>query len=312
MSVLPTLLVEHPLFLEHLVPPGHPERPARLIAIAEKLAQPRFAELVREQANAVDHASLVAVHPERYVSAIAAATPADGLSRIDADTFLSPHSFEAATLAAGAVCGAIDAIVAGRATNAFCSVRPPGHHAEAELAMGFCFFNNAAIGARHAQRVHGAERVAIIDWDVHHGNGTQAIFWDDPTVLYASTHQWPLFPSTGAESETGAGNIFNVPLRAGTRGPAFRAAFASRILPVVAKFRPDFVIISAGFDAHWRDPLADLALNEDDFAWATMETMAVADQTCGGRVVSTLEGGYDLEGLSDSAAAHVAALASAA
>jgi acetoin utilization deacetylase AcuC-like enzyme len=198
--------------------------------------------------------------------------------------------------------------MAGVVSNAFCPVRPPGHHAEPHRAMGFCLFSTVAIAARHAQHSHGAERVAIVDWDVHHGNGTQAAFWDDPSVLYVSTHQWPLYPGTGAASETGAGNIVNVPLPAGTDGPAYRAAFTEKVLPAVDAFAPDLILVSAGFDAHYRDPLGELRLEAGDFAWATLELMELADKHCAGRIVSVLEGGYDLEGLAESAAAHVSAL----
>ncbi len=303
-----TLLIEHPIFAEHLVPPGHPERPERVNAIRRRLSGPRYSPLLRETAPQATLADVTAVHPDRYVSAIAAAVPESGLAMVDMDTALSPRSYLAALHAAGAACAAVDAVMTGRAGNAFCAVRPPGHHAEAELAMGFCLFNNAAIAARRAQIRYGAERVAIVDWDVHHGNGTQAIFWEDPSVLYASTHQMPLFPLTGAASETGAGNIVNVPLRAGTKGPEFREAFAARVLPALDRFRPDLVVISAGFDAHWRDPLADISLNEADFAWATSRLMEVADRACAGRIVSVLEGGYDLAGLAESVAAHITAL----
>ncbi len=303
-----TLLIEHPIFAEHLVPPGHPERPERVNAIRRRLSGPRYSPLLRETAPQATLADVTAVHPDRYVSAIAAAVPESGLAMVDMDTALSPRSYLAALHAAGAACAAVDAVMTGRAGNAFCAVRPPGHHAEAELAMGFCLFNNAAIAARRAQIRYGAERVAIVDWDVHHGNGTQGIFWEDPSVLYASTHQMPLFPLTGAASETGAGNIVNVPLRAGTKGPEFREAFAARVLPALDRFRPDLVVISAGFDAHWRDPLADISLNEADFAWATSRLMEVADRACAGRIVSVLEGGYDLAGLAESVAAHITAL----
>jgi acetoin utilization deacetylase AcuC-like enzyme len=221
---------------------------------------------------------------------------------------MSPRSFEAASRAAGAACLAVDEVMAGRVANAFCAVRPPGHHAEADRAMGFCLFNNAVIGARHAQRAHGAARVAIVDWDVHHGNGTQAIVWSDPTILYASTHQMPLYPGTGAESETGVGNIFNAPLPPGAGGVEFRDAFNARILPALTAFSPDLIVISAGFDAHWRDPLASLNLTEDDFVWATMALQEIAERTAGSRIVSLLEGGYDLEALGASVAAHVATL----
>jgi acetoin utilization deacetylase AcuC-like enzyme len=305
---LATLLVEHPIFHEHLVPSGHPERPARLTAIKQKLAEDRFTGLLREDAPASDRAAIAAVHPNPYFERIENAVPARGISPIDGDTVLSPKSLLAAVHAAGAAIAGVDAVFSGRAANAFCAIRPPGHHAEADRAMGFCIFNNAAIAARYAQRVHRADRVAIVDWDVHHGNGTQAIFWDDPSVLYASTHQMPLFPLTGSPSETGAGNIVNVPLAAGTRGPQFQAAFAEQIIPAVDRFEPDLIIVSAGFDAHWRDPLADMALTEADFAWATTRIRELAERHCDGRIVSVLEGGYDLEGLAESVAAHISVL----
>ena len=231
--------------------------------------------------------------------------------RIDADTTASPGSWEAAMRAIGAALHAVDAVAKGQATNAFCAVRPPGHHAETQKAMGFCLFDTIAIAARHAQKAHGMERVAIVDWDVHHGNGTQAIFWSDPSVLYASTHQMPLFPGTGAPSETGVGNIFNAPLSPGEGTVEFKEAFRERILPAVRNFAPDLILISAGFDAHHRDPLAEIGLEAEDFAWATAELMAIADQSAEGRIVSLLEGGYDLKGLAASAAAHIGQLMAA-
>ncbi|MCW5715983.1 MAG: histone deacetylase family protein [Bauldia sp.] len=303
-----TLLVEHPVFLEHLVPPGHPERPERLGAIRDRLDEPPFARLTRTFAPEASEKDVLAVHPATDVIALRESVPTEGFARIDADTFLSPKSLEAALRAAGAACLGVDQVVSGEAANAFCAVRPPGHHAEPGRAMGFCLFNSVAIAARHAQRKHGIGRVAIVDWDVHHGNGTQAAFWDDPTVLYASTHQAPLYPMTGAENETGAGNIVNVTLRAGTNGEAYRAIFDARIVPAVERFQPELILISAGFDAHWRDPLGGLALKGEDFGWATTRLREVADRFAGGRIVSVLEGGYDLEGLSESVGAHVAAL----
>jgi acetoin utilization deacetylase AcuC-like enzyme len=305
---LTTLAISDPIFLEHEALPGHPERPDRLRAIEKALAAPGFAALDRRRAPMADLATLVTAHDEDYVAMIRDATPADGFVRIDADTALSPKSFIAASHAAGAVCFAVDAVMRGAAANAFCAVRPPGHHAEGDRAMGFCLFNNAAIGARHAQRVHGAARVAIVDWDVHHGNGTQAIVEDDASIFYASTHQMPLYPGTGDPSETGVGNILNVPLSPGSGSDEFEVAFNDVVVPAVETFRPDLIIISAGFDAHWRDPLAAINLREEDFAAATNALMEIADRHCGGRIVSTLEGGYDLEGLSASAAAHVDAL----
>jgi acetoin utilization deacetylase AcuC-like enzyme len=247
-------------------------------------------------------------HPRSFVEHIQHQIPAEGLLRLDSDTTVSPGSFEAAMRASGAACQAVDEVMQGLVDNAFSAHRPPGHHAETMTAMGFCLFNHAAVAARHARAAHGAERVAIMDFDVHHGNGTQDIFWSDPSVFYASTHQMPLYPGTGAPNETGAGNICNAPLFAGADGVAFREAFEGKILPGLMNFRPDLLIISAGFDAHHRDPLAEINLTEADFAWATKKLMEVADTCCGGKVVSLLEGGYDLIGLSRSVGAHVQAL----
>ncbi len=303
-----TLLITDPVFLDHLVPASHPERPDRLRAVDRALSDPRFERLVRRGAAPADQDTLSLAHDAAYVDFIASSVPADGFTRLDADTTLSPRSSVVAALAAGSVCLAVDEVVAGTVANAFCAVRPPGHHAEGDRAMGFCLFNNAVVGARHAQRRHGLGRVAIVDWDVHHGNGTQAIVWHDPSIFYASTHQMPLYPGTGDRNETGAGNILNVPLSPGAGSDEFAAAFDDLILPALNGFAPDLVVISAGFDAHWRDPLASINLREDDFAWATEALMEVASRHAGGRIVSTLEGGYDLEGLAASAAAHVETL----
>lgn len=300
-----TRLYTHPIYLEHLTPPGHPERPDRLRAIARVLEEERFAALDRHESPRGDEATILYAHPESHVEAVRRAIPEEGLARIDADTSASPKSWEAALTAIGAANAAVDDVFSGAADNVFVAARPPGHHAEKATAMGFCFFNTAAIAARHAQRRHGAERVAIVDWDVHHGNGTQDIFWDDPTVLYCSTHQMPLYPGTGALDETGVGNVFNAPLSPGDKGDAFKDAFRSRILPALDEFRPDLIIVSAGFDAHYRDPLAELNLTEHDFDWATGELMERAGRFSSNRLVSLLEGGYDLHGLSFSVAAHV-------
>jgi acetoin utilization deacetylase AcuC-like enzyme len=305
---LATLLIQDRIFLEHLVPPGHPERPDRLLAIEKALKADAFAPLVRRLAPRAEPEVAALAHTEAHIAQVRAAVPTDGIAQIEADTYLSPQSFTVALHAVGAACLAVDEVMTGKVANAFVAGRPPGHHAEADMVMGFCIFNNAAIAARHAQKKHGAERVAIVDWDVHHGNGTQAIFWKDPSVLYCSTHQMPLYPGTGAKSESGVGNIVNAPLSSGAGGAEFREAFSTIILPAVDDFEPDLIIISAGFDAHWRDPLASLELKEEDFAWATEAVMAAADKACGGKVVSLLEGGYDLTGLADSAAVHVAAL----
>jgi acetoin utilization deacetylase AcuC-like enzyme len=303
-----TLLVQDPIFLEHLVPAGHPERPDRIRAIDRALATETFAGLLRREAPTAAPQLLATAHSEAYVNQIQSLVPEQGIVQIEADTYLSPRSFEVASRAAGGACFAVDAVMKGEAANAFCAARPPGHHAEGDHPMGFCLFGNAVIAARQAQRVHGAERVAIVDWDVHHGNGTQAIVWDDPTIVYCSTHEMPLYPGTGAASETGCGNIFNAPLPPGAGGQEFAAAFADRILPAVDRFEPDLIIISAGFDAHARDPLAGLELHEEDFSKATDWLMELADRHCGGRVVSLLEGGYDLTALAGSVAVHVAAL----
>jgi acetoin utilization deacetylase AcuC-like enzyme len=310
-SLLTTFLLHHAAFLEHLTPIGHPERPDRLRAIHAALDTPDFAALTRVEAPLAEPETALLCHAESYVEAVHQAIPAEGLVRIDMDTTVSPGSWEAAMRAIGAGLHAVDAVAKGEAANAFCAVRPPGHHAETDKAMGFCLFDNIAIAARHAQKEHGMGRVAIVDWDVHHGNGTQEIFWSDKTVLYASTHQMPLFPGTGAPSETGVGNIFNAPLSPGDGTEEFKAAFREVILPAVRAFEPELVLISAGFDAHKRDPLAEINLEAEDFAWATDELMAIADETAGGRVVAMLEGGYDLKGLAASAAAHIRRLMAA-
>ena len=304
-----TQLYTHPIFLEHLTPPGHPERPDRLRALEKALSEPQFDTLVRLEAPRGREESILYAHPEQHMAHVAMAIPETGMRRIDDDTVVSPKSFEAAMHAIGAVNAAVDAVFKGEADNAFVASRPPGHHAETSTAMGFCLFNHIAIAARHAQKVHGAERIAIIDWDVHHGNGTQDIFWSDPSVLYCSTHQFPLYPGTGALNETGTkNNIVNAPLAPQTGSETFREAFETRILTSLENFRPDLVLISAGFDAHTRDPLADINLEEDDFDWATGKLMEVAGRHASNRLVSLLEGGYDLKGMSLSAAAHVARL----
>ncbi|QPC94158.1 histone deacetylase family protein [Mesorhizobium sp. INR15] len=303
-----TRLYSHPIFLEHLTPPGHPERPDRLRAIERVLDDEAFAELDRVEAPAGDEATILYAHPADFVERVRAGIPDEGIARIDADTTASPKSWQAVVTAIGAANAAVDDVFEGRADNAFVAARPPGHHAEKTTAMGFCFFNTAAIAARYAQKRHGVERVAIVDWDVHHGNGTQDIFWDDPSVLYCSTHQMPLYPGTGAKSEVGAGNIVNAPMAPQTGSEVFRDAFLSRVLPSLDNFAPDLIIISAGFDAHHRDPLAEINLTEDDFDWATGQLMQRAARHSGNRLVSLLEGGYDLQGLAFSVAAHVGRL----
>ncbi len=300
-----TFLFENPIFLEHHTPEGHPERSDRIRALNLALEHERFLPLVREKAPQANEDFVLLAHPERHLTAVMSAIPEEGIEQVEADTYASPASLQAALTGIGGAVAAVDAVFTGKADNAFAAARPPGHHAERTKAMGFCFFNNAAIAARHAQRVHGAERVAIVDWDVHHGNGTQDIFFDDPSVLFCSTHQMPLYPGTGAKDETGAGNIVNAPLSMNDGSDHFREAFRSRVLPRVADFRPDLIIISAGFDAHHRDPLAQINLVADDFDWATAKLMELSEKSANNRVVSLLEGGYDLQGLAESAATHI-------
>ena len=306
-----TLLISHPACLNHLTGTGHPERPDRLRAVEEELAKPKFQMLAREQAPMAEADIVALCHPEDYIQAIRDASPSegDGMIRLDADTVMSPGSLEAALRAVGGGTLAVDEVMNQKASNAFVAVRPPGHHAETARPMGFCLFNSAAIAARYAQKRYGIERAAIVDFDVHHGNGSQDIFWADKTVMYCSTHEMPLYPGTGALGERGEyDTIVNAPLRSGDGGDAFREAFEVAILPRLREFKPEFLIISAGFDAHTRDPLANLNLVEADYTWVTKKLMDVADDSAQGRIVSMLEGGYDLQGLSRSAAAHVTAL----
>jgi acetoin utilization deacetylase AcuC-like enzyme len=303
-----TLLVSQRNFESHITPLGHPERPDRIRAVEEALAADRFADLVRRDAPAGDLTLAELVHAPGYLAALRDRRPAEGIGQIDEDTFISSGSLDACATALGAGLAALEAVVLGEVANAFCAVRPPGHHAEIEVPMGFCLTNTIAIMAREAQRKHGAERIAIVDFDVHHGNGTQDIFKDDPTVFYASSHQWPLYPGTGQPQETGAGNILNVTLPPNSDGAAMQEAYLGKVFPALEAFKPDILLISAGFDADHRDPLAQLNWTPKDFAWLTTRLLEVADKTAGGRVVSMLEGGYDRKGLATSAAAHVAAL----
>ncbi len=304
-----TLLISHPACTNHITPPGHPERPDRMRAVEEALGDERFQMLAREQAPMADGDIVSLAHPMEYFEAIRNASPSEGMVRIDADTSMSPGSFEAALRCVGGATLAVDEVMNQKARNAFVATRPPGHHAETAKPMGFCFFNNAAIAARYAQKRYDVERVAIVDFDVHHGNGSQDIFWNDKSVMYCSTHEMPLYPGTGAVGERGEHNmIVNAPLRAGDDGEKFREALDNAILPRLRNFRPDFLIVSAGFDAHTRDPLANLNLVEADYTWVTQRLMQIADESAQGRIVSLLEGGYDLQALARSTAAHVTAL----
>ncbi|EFH12054.1 histone deacetylase family protein [Pseudoroseomonas cervicalis] len=306
MSVL---LVTHRACLGHSNGPEHPECPDRLRAVLAALEAEEFSDLIQEQAPQASEEQLRRVHPAHYIQGILSVRPAEGESvSLDGDTAMSAGSAEAALRAAGAGIAAVDAVCRGEVRRAFCAVRPPGHHAEPATPMGFCLFANAVIAARHAQAAHGIARVAVLDFDVHHGNGTQAAVEADASILFLSSHQSPCYPGTGLESETGVGNVVNATLPPGADGEAFRQAWSGRLLPALEAFRPGLVVISAGFDAHARDPLAQLRVREADFGWLTTEICRIADRLCGGRVVSTLEGGYDLEALAASAACHVRAL----
>ena len=304
-----TLLVSHTSFLDHDTGPHHPESPARLKSVLKGLDEAAFAGLIRAEARRATADEVARAHPGHYLDHLEAAIPTEGLSHIDGDTVVSPGSGEAMARAAGAVIQAVDAVARKEAANAFCAVRPPGHHAESEQPMGFCLINNVAVGAFHARAVHGFKRVAVVDIDVHHGNGTQEIFWHDADAFYASTHQFPFYPGSGARRERGAhNNVVNVPLAAGSESDVFRGGLNEEILPALTAFKPDFIFISAGFDAHKADPLGGLSLSETDFAWATAALMDAAKSLCGGRVVSVLEGGYNLDALRDCAVAHVQTL----
>ncbi|SLN72908.1 histone deacetylase family protein [Oceanibacterium hippocampi] len=302
-----TLLISHTDCLYHDTGDGHPERPDRLRAILHALDEEAFPDLLRREAPLATREQLARVHDDAYLDTLIARAPERGTIYLDPDTVMSPGSLSAALRAAGAVCAAVDAVLAGEVTNAFCAVRPPGHHAEPHQAMGFCLFNNVAVGAAHARAQHGIAKIAIVDFDVHHGNGTQAAFLDDPQTFFASCHQWPLYPGTGREQDLGKGPLVNVCLPPFADGAAFRARMEERVLPELDLFRPDLVMISAGFDAHVNDPLANLNYEDDDYRWITEQLMTISD----GRIVSTLEGGYDLGALASAGAAHVRALMAA-
>jgi len=304
-----TSLISHPASHAHITPPGHPERVARIEALDTRLSAPEFDPLVRHQAPRGEWEEVLRCHPQGYIQKIQDAVPDAGFAALDADTHLSPGSVEAARRAVGGNLLAVDQVLGGTAQNAFVACRPPGHHAETATAMGFCLFGSVAIAAKYALDHHGLSRVAVMDFDVHHGNGTQDLLWNEARALFASTHQMPLYPGTGATHETGAhGNVLNVPLPSGSDGSVFRARMEAEVLPALDAFAPHLLLISAGFDAHRDDPLAGLNWVEDDFAWATGRLCDIADAHCGGKVVSTLEGGYDLHALAESAAAHVKVL----
>lgn len=303
-----TAIVSHPACARHDMGPHHPECPARLAAIEDQIAAARLRDHLRYcEAPRATREQLLRVHTAAYLDQIEAVSPAAGLVWLDADTAMNPHSLEAALHAAGAVVMATDMVLGGEVENAFCNVRPPGHHATRDQSMGFCIFNNVAVGVAHARAQHGLQRVAIVDFDVHHGNGTEAIFHDDPGVMLCSTFQHPFYPHSGAGS--GNDHIINVPLPAGTDGARFRAAFVAQCLPALEHFAPEMMFISAGFDAHREDDMAGLNLTETDYAWVTRQVKTIAEKYAHGRIVSSLEGGYALAALGRSAAAHIRVLA---
>lgn len=304
-----TALMTHPDATRHQTPAGHPEQVARMTAISEALSDPVFATLLRLEAPTGTDAQLNLCHPSHYVDRVRKAIPPAGIYQLDADTHVSPGSLNAALRAVGGACHAVDLVMEKTATNAFLAMRPPGHHAERETPMGFCLFGTVAIAARHAMEHHGLKRVAVVDFDVHHGNGTQDLLWDERRALFVSSHQMPLWPGTGKAEERGAhGNVLNVPLAPGTDGQTFRRIYEDTVLPQLERFSPELVLVSAGFDAHAADPLAQLELEESDFAWVTGALCDIARRHCDGRLVSVLEGGYDLVALGRSVAAHMRVL----
>ncbi len=305
-----TALLTHADCLEHVTPDGHPERVARLEHILHALES---LDLDRRTAPLAADDDLLRIHPESHIRNIRSSRPTEGYKQIDGDTFMSPGSVDAAYRAAGAVVRAVDLVLSGDAPNAFCAIRPPGHHAESETAMGFCLFGNAALAAKHALDHHGLKRVAVVDFDVHHGNGTQDLLWDEARALVITSQQIPLWPGTGRPDETGAHDtVLNIPLPPRSGGAEMRAAYESQAFPRLRAFKPELIIISAGFDAHQDDPLAELNWSTGDFAWITAELCKIADEVCDGRIVSTLEGGYDLNALAEATRAHVEELMKAA
>ena len=306
-----TLIYTHQSAEDHDPGPGHPERSDRIRAVKQVLDSERFAHIEQRESPIAEIDQIALIHRREYVADILDRVPNSGFVRIDADTVMSPATGDAALRSVGAVVAAVDAVAGGEATNAFCAVRPPGHHAAPGRGMGFCLFNNVAIGAAYARTIHAISRVAIVDFDVHHGNGTQTAFWSDSSVLFASSHEYPFYPGTGAEDECGNGNIYNVPLASSSGSAEFREGIERVILPALENFDPGLIIISAGFDAHTRDPLASIRLEDEDFAWVTRKLVDVAGEYCDGKIVSSLEGGYDLEALSTSVTAHLSELVSA-
>ena len=308
-GAMTTGLWTHEAFTGHVTPPGHPEQVARMAAVTRALSAPGFDGLTRFEAPLCDDTALLRCHPQGYIDRIVAAEPETGWRQLDADTHMSPGSVAAARRAVGGALAAVDAVLAGTVTNGFVAARPPGHHAERETPMGFCLFGTVAIAAKHALDHHGLARVAVVDFDVHHGNGTQDLLWNEARAIFFSSHQSPLWPGTGTEDERGAhGTIHNLPLAPDSDGTAMRRVYEERVFPAIRAHRPDLILVSAGFDAHRADPLAQLRWETDDYAWLTERLVGLAAELCAGRLVSVLEGGYDLDALGDSAAAHVAGL----
>jgi acetoin utilization deacetylase AcuC-like enzyme len=303
-----TFLYQHPACSNHEPGINHPESPNRLNAVMTKLDETCFKDLVQIESPMTDLEVISLMHDPNYIDRILKSVPSTGLFRLDPDTILSSGSAEAILRGVGGVCAAIDDVLDVKADNAFCAMRPPGHHAEFSQAMGFCIFNNIAIGAKYAQTKHGVDKVAVVDFDVHHGNGTQHMFESNHSLFYGSSHQFPAYPGTGLASEVGVGNIVNVPIKPGGGSQLFRRAYKDAILPKLREFNPDFILLSAGFDAHVEDPLCQLNLVTPDFVWVTKELLLVAAECCEGRLVSTLEGGYNLEALADCVGAHVSEL----
>ena len=304
-----TALVTHEECLQHLTPPGHPEQVARLEYILESLKE---LNLLRVSAPMAADDDILRIHPREHINYLQDAVPENGFKSLDGDTHISSGSLTAAYRAAGGVLRAVDLVLSGEAKNAFVAVRPPGHHAETQTSMGFCLFGNIALGVKHALDFHGLKKVAVIDFDVHHGNGTQEILWEESRCLTFTSQQIPLWPGTGTEEEQGHyNNIVNIPLPPGSTGQLMRQKYEALVFPVLRKFEPDLILISAGFDAHEADPLAELNWSTADFSWLTERLCKIAEECCEGRLVSTLEGGYDLKALADSVKAHVTKLCEA-
>jgi acetoin utilization deacetylase AcuC-like enzyme len=306
---MPTIIIQHDDCLRHDPGPRHPESAERIKSVLAGLNGLKGLEYLPAPRATADQASRV--HPEVFQQWLTEMEPEEGRVPLnELDTLMNKGSMDANLRGSGGVCFAIEQVHAGNAANAFCAIRPPGHHSGVDFAMGFCLFNHVAVGARHAQTLDGIDKVAIIDFDVHHGNGTQQIFEDDPTVMFVSSHEMPLYPGSGYMDETGCGNVLNLPLAPGVGGTEFRRTWSTLGLPAVHSFQPDLILVSAGFDAHRRDPLGHLELEDSDYEWLTREILDLARDSAGSRVVSTLEGGYDLEALSTAPRAHVEALLS--